>query len=89
MTAIDQNGFSDKEGIIRVAPVELGIGSKTVLKDLVLSILPKGRNLTSCFNCGACSSGCPASGLAGMDPRKFVRMVSLGMDEEIMTNDWV
>ncbi|MBC8441129.1 MAG: (Fe-S)-binding protein [Deltaproteobacteria bacterium] len=60
-----------------------------MLKDFVMSMMPKGGNLNFCFNCGACSSGCPASGLAGMDPRKFVRMVCLGMDEEIMANDWV
>ncbi|WP_457552272.1 (Fe-S)-binding protein [Desulfobacula sp.] len=54
-----------------------------------MSLLPEGGRLNFCFNCGACSSGCPASGLAGMDPRKFVRMLSLGMDEEVMTSNWV
>ncbi len=89
MTEIDINNSSVEESIIRVAPVELGIGSNNMLKDFVMSMMPKGGNLNFCFNCGACSSGCPASGLAGMDPRKFVRMVCLGMDEEIMANDWV
>lgn len=70
-------------------PVELGKESSNMIKDLVMSVLPEGGNLNSCFTCGVCSSGCPASGLAGMDPRKFVRMVSLGLDEEIMTNEWV
>ncbi|MBL6996592.1 MAG: hypothetical protein ISR66_22210, partial [Desulfobacula sp.] len=72
MTEIDINNSSVEESIIRVAPVELGIGSKNMLKDFVMSMMPKGGNLNFCFNCGACSSGCPASGLAGMDPRKFV-----------------
>ncbi|MBT3177584.1 MAG: (Fe-S)-binding protein [Desulfobacula sp.] len=89
MAAINQNNSSIEERIIRVAPVELGIGSRNILKDFVMSMLPKGGDLNFCFNCGACSSGCPASCLAGMDPRKFVRMVSLGMDEEIMACDWV
>lgn len=89
MATIDQENPSVEKGAIRVSPVELGIGSKNMLKDLVMSMLPKGENLNSCFTCGACSSGCPASGLAGMDPRKFVRMITLGLDEEIMTNDWV
>jgi len=89
MTIMDQNTSKGEDGIIKVAPVELGIGSKHILKDLVVSMLPEGGYLNFCYNCGACSSGCPASGVFGMDPRKFVRMISLGMDEEIMTNDWV
>ncbi len=70
-------------------PVELGKESSNMIKDLVMSVLPDGGNLNLCFTCGACSSGCPASGLAGMDPRKFVRMISLGLDKEIMTSEWV
>ncbi len=70
-------------------PVELGIGSHSMLYDLVLSMVPRGGNLNSCFTCGICASGCPASGLSGMDPRRFIRMILLGMDEEIMTNNWV
>jgi Fe-S oxidoreductase len=38
--------------------------------------------------CGACSSGCPATGLEGMDPRKFLRMAALGLDEGIFKSDW-
>jgi len=42
-----------------------------------------------CMTCGACSSGCPATGLEGMDPRKLLRMAALGMEEEIMSTPWV
>jgi len=72
-----------------LAVVELGKDSTHQLKDLIMSALPKGGNLNSCTACGACASGCPASGMSGMDPRKLVRLVSLGQDEDIMTNDWV
>ena len=89
MTTIEQDNPSVESGVIRVMPVELGGKARNMLQDIVMSILPKGGHLNSCFACGACSSGCPASGLAGMDPRKFVRMISLGLDEEIMANDWV
>jgi len=54
----------------------------------VREILPEG-NLDLCLTRGACASGCPATGLENMDPRKFVRMVALGMDEEVMTTPWV
>jgi heterodisulfide reductase subunit C len=53
----------------------------------VNELLPEG-NLNLCFTCGTCSSGCPATGLENMDPRKFVRMIALGLDEEVMTTPW-
>lgn len=33
--------------------------------------------------------GVPATGLEGMYPRKFLRMATLGMDEEIKTSPWI
>jgi Fe-S oxidoreductase len=62
---------------------------RVLLRDKIASGLPEGGNVNSCFSCGICSSGCPASGLEDMDPRKFVRMLALGMDKEIMDSDWV
>ncbi|MEW5736912.1 MAG: heterodisulfide reductase-related iron-sulfur binding cluster [Thermodesulfobacteriota bacterium] len=55
----------------------------------VREILPQGGNLNLCLTCGACSSGCPATGLSDMDPRKFLRMCALGLDEEIAGHPWV
>jgi ferredoxin len=56
--------------------------------DMVKDLLPEGGNLDLCLTCGACASGCPASGLEGMDPRKFLRMAALGLDEEIKASKW-
>ncbi len=53
-----------------------------------MALLPNGGNLNMCLTCGVCSSGCPATGLEDMDPRKFLRMASLGMDEEILSSKW-
>ena len=39
--------------------------------DKVKEIIPDGGNLNLCLTCGACVSGCPATGLEGMDPRKL------------------
>ena len=44
----------------------------------VMEILPDGGNLNLCLTCGACSAGCPATGLEDMDPRRFLRMAALG-----------
>ena len=69
--------------------IKLGGKKKSIFMDKVREMLPEGGNLNLCLTCGACSSGCPATGLEGMDPRKFLRMAALGMDEEITTTPWV
>jgi len=62
---------------------------KSEFKKKAMELIPDGGNLDLCFTCGTCSSGCPATGLEDMDPRKFLRMVLLGMDEEVTTTPWV
>ena len=62
---------------------------KASFMDKVKEILPEGGNLNLCLTCGACASGCPATGLEDMDPRKFIRMVAYGLDEEITEHPWV
>ncbi len=62
---------------------------KGEFKKRIQPLLPEGGNLDLCFTCGTCSSGCPATGLHDMDPRKFLRMVLLGMDEEVLSTPWV
>jgi ferredoxin len=69
--------------------IKLGGKKRSVFIDKVKEILPEGGNLNLCLTCGACSSGCPATGLEGMDPRKFLRMAALGMDEEVPNRKWV
>jgi heterodisulfide reductase subunit C len=59
--------------------IKLGGKKKSKFIDQVKAILPEGGNLNLCLTCGACSSGCPATGLENMDPRKFLRMAALGI----------
>lgn len=70
------------------AAIKLGGKKKSIFLDKVKELLPEGGNLNLCLTCGACSSGCPATGLEGLDPRKFLRMAALGMDEEILSSNW-
>ncbi len=63
--------------------------TKSLFIDKVKEILPDEGNLNLCLTCGACASGCPATGLEGMDPRKFLRMAALGLDEEILSSPWI
>jgi heterodisulfide reductase subunit C len=69
--------------------VLLGRQKQDSFKDRVMALLPEGGNLNACLTCGACASGCPASGLEDMDPRKFLRLAALGMDEQVITTRWV
>jgi len=71
------------------AAVKLGKKKESLFIDKVKELLPEGGNLNLCLTCGACASGCPASGLEEMDPRKFLRMAALGLDEEITATPWV
>jgi ferredoxin len=57
--------------------------------DKVKGLLTGGGNFDLCFTCGTCAAGCPATGLADMDPRKFLRMLLLGLDEEATKSPWV
>jgi len=41
-----------------------------------------------CVTCGLCASSCPASGIDGFDPRMLIRMVSLGLVEELVDARW-
>src|SRR3989339_1280916 len=68
--------------------IALKRGKRSMFIDKVKAILPEGGNLNLCLTCGACSSGCPATGLEEIDPRKFLRMAALGMDDEILKSVW-
>ncbi len=58
-------------------------------KQKAIELLPPGASFDACLTCGLCSSGCPASGLENMDPRRFIRMAMLGMNQELSTTPWV
>ena len=68
--------------------IKLGGKKKSIFKDKVMELLPDGGNLNLCLTCGMCSSGCPATGLEDMDPRKFLRLAALGLDDELLSSKW-
>jgi Fe-S oxidoreductase len=71
------------------AAIQLGAEQQSPLMNKLRELIPDGGNLDMCLTCGACASGCPATGLEGMDPRKFLRMAALGLDAEIRRTPWV
>ena len=51
---------------------------------------PGGENIKHCFACGTCSVSCPVFEVnERYDPRKIIRMVILGMKDEILEDDLI
>lgn len=41
-----------------------------------------------CLTCGSCAGSCPAAGIHDLDPRKLIRMVSLGLEDALVESRW-
>ncbi len=51
---------------------------------------PGGENIKKCFACGTCSSTCPVFAVNDTyNPRRIIRMVLLGLKEEVLTSDFI
>lgn len=48
--------------------LKLGGKKQSIFLDHVKKLLPDGGNLNLCLTCGACASGCPATGMEGLIP---------------------
>ncbi len=46
-------------------------------------------DLDYCMSCGKCTSVCPLHGFSSMDPRKVVRLVMLGQEQEVIDSDFI
>lgn len=51
---------------------------------------PGGENLSLCFSCGICTAGCPVTEVENeYNPRKLIRMIMLGMREEVLSSNLI
>ena len=50
-----------------------------------------GQNPMSCYQCGKCSAGCPSADRMDHVPSQFIKMLQLGMEEEVRASNtpWV
>jgi len=49
---------------------------------------PGAELIRSCYACGTCTAGCPVRRVNGKyNPRKIIRMVLLGMQEEVLKGE--
>ena len=68
--------------------VKLSAG--TVRSDLVRRIEEiSGQDLLACYQCGACSAGCPVAFAMDMLPSQVIRLVQLGQVEEALESETI
>lgn len=48
-----------------------------------------GKKVNACFGCGTCVAGCPTVEAMDHPPRKLIRMINLGMRDEVLKSDTV
>jgi len=52
--------------------------------------LLKNYDFAQCLTCGMCTAGCPYSDIhENNDPRKFLRKINLGMEEEVFADPYI
>jgi len=60
------------------------ISSQRIHSDFVAKVIEiSGQNLLSCYQCGMCSAGCPMSFAMDLKPSQIMRLVQLGLEEDI------
>jgi len=69
--------------------IELDHKNQTPLRDLLFDESGWQANLEDCMACGRCLSVCPLSGYQGFDPRKIVRLILLGQEQEVIDSDGI
>lgn len=47
-------------------------------------LIPDGRLLRRCIQCGTCTASCPAAHAMDLSPRQMWRMVQLGLEDEVL-----
>ncbi|MFW9925135.1 MAG: 4Fe-4S dicluster domain-containing protein [Candidatus Thorarchaeota archaeon] len=78
---------NEKEGppAVMVDPIDMSkLDSK--FKDEIKS-MPNGEELFACFACSTCTAACPIANSWRYKPHQLIRMIILGMREEVLSSD--
>ena len=51
--------------------------------------LLSGQNVSECYQCGKCSSGCPALADVELSPNRVLRMTQLGLEDDALDNEMI
>ena len=46
-----------------------------------------GQNISACYQCGKCSGGCPVLPDVELSPNRVIRMVQLGLKDEVLGSE--
>ena len=49
--------------------------------------MPNGEELNACFACSTCTAACPIANVWKYKPHQLIRMIILGMREEVLSSD--
>jgi len=64
--------------------MRVDISPKKLHSDFVKKVEEiSGETLPSCYQCGKCSAGCPMSSAMDLMPNQIVRLVQLGLEDDI------
>lgn len=64
--------------------MRIEISSRKVHSEFVKKVEEiSGQTLPSCYQCGKCSAGCPMSFAMDLLPNQIIRLVQLGLEEDI------
>jgi heterodisulfide reductase subunit C len=60
------------------------LSRESVQSDFVKKVAEiSGQNLLACYQCGKCSAGCPSVAEMDILPNQIIRLVQLGLEEQI------
>ncbi len=65
-------------------PVQNTIALKPVNDFLLFVQRHTGESITSCYQCGKCSAGCPTAYAMDITPRQIMRGIQLGLKDEVL-----
>lgn len=68
------------------------ISAKKVRSNMLKKISEiSGQNLSACYQCGKCSSGCPSADRMDNIPSQFIKLIQMGMEEQVRNSNtpWV
>jgi heterodisulfide reductase subunit C len=66
------------------------LSSKKLRSNFVKKVAElSGQNLNLCYQCGKCSAGCPMGFAMDILPNQVIRLIQLGLEEDLTTSKTV
>jgi len=67
------------------------VSSEEYRKDFLKEVMkmPGGDNILECIQCGTCAGGCPARFAMDYSPMQIIKMINLGMREEVLKSSTI